>query len=238
MDRARRLLPNASADLPLGSRMNEHSFWMNGTVLLTLWAIGIVTPPLALLAVIVLGRTSPSWRRPAATAGATSLAVVAIAIFAKVNFTVPAANVAALFIIYAVYCFLACASLWLRRPLVKFPLVALASLPILGTYFALTVGSLALMFTYGDMMSPPEQVQKMDPGLTCRTTLWGSAISDDGYTVHLYQTPAWAPFLQRELRTIVVDETDPGGGTASADCEDTIKPPPKPRTAPRSPPAR
>ncbi|WP_298674309.1 hypothetical protein [uncultured Sphingomonas sp.] len=91
--------------------------------------------------------------------------------------------------------------------------------PVIPSLLVATIGILGLMFVLGDYLSPAIHDRRLDDQLTCRVTSWGAAFSDSGYTVHLYRSPIWFPIARLEVAETIVNETDPGPGPTSANCE-------------------
>ena len=150
-------------------------------------------------------------------------ALVSLAIPAAISFTPVWANIAALVLADAAYCFLTFSCWRLRPAALKFTAIGLLSLPIIGAYALLTLGAFPLVFFAADYVEPPLSRDFVAPGVSCTTTGWGAAFSDEGYTVHLFHAFPLIPFVHREVGQIVVDETDPGAGPTSATCTDVMK---------------
>lgn len=166
------------------------------------------------------------WRRPnalsnAVIGSATAIVVVAGFTLLSTSFTSTLANVACISFAYLAYCFLA-ASCWKIRLLaLRIPALIVAAVPIGVGYVLGTVGVLGLAFVVGDYSRPSKPATQMTNVLMCRVTVWGMAASDSGYTVHLYKHWLGLPFVEREVFSIVVNETS-ALGPQSASCPDAL----------------
>lgn len=83
---------------------------------------------------------------------------------------------------------------------------------VLTLLFVLTASALGFSFTN-------------EAGLACRVTLWGTAFSASGDTVHLYRTWEWLPLIERSVVRIPVVELGYAGDQPppAADCSDAVR---------------
>ena len=197
--------------------MDADSF---GAVLIV--AIGLVAAPL--IAFASFASTRGRWvssQRPMAIACGSVLLVIAGVATLGFSFKSVLANFTSFVVAYGAYCFLA-VSCWRIR---FWPLRALAllcaAIPILAGYVLSTVGLLGLILIIGDYTRAPSKVEQMDIGLVCRVTGWGSAVTDSGYTVHLYRTWDWLPLIERSVISISINELD--GSTEDSTCADALR---------------
>jgi len=107
-------------------------------------------------------------------------------------------------IAYGAYCFLAVSCWQIKFLPLRIPALLGAAIPICAGYFMSTVGLLGLMFIVGDYTRAPESTEQIDMGLECRVTGWGMVASASGYTVHLYKSWSWLPFMERSAVSIPV----------------------------------
>ncbi|HXC40041.1 MAG TPA: hypothetical protein VN667_13965 [Burkholderiales bacterium] len=77
-------------------------------------------------------------------------------------------------------------------------------------------------FISEDYSRAPKLVVQNSDGLICRVTEWGMAASDSGYTVKLYKRWPMLPFLERELYSVVVNETNLTSLPRSASCSSVL----------------
>ena len=99
-----------------------------------------------------------------------------------------------------------------------------AAIPIFAGYVLCTIGLLGLIFIVGDYTRAPNQIEQIDTRLVCRVTLWGSAATDSGYTVHLYRSWAWLPLIERSVLSMSVNQTDQSKGPPmDVTCADALK---------------
>jgi hypothetical protein len=118
---------------------------------------------------------------------------------AGISFTEPVFNGASLVAGYFAYCFLASVCWLIPNIVVRIIALVIAAIPVVFGYLLSTIGILALMFVVGDYTRPPDRVEQMAPGLTCRVTGWGAVGASSGYAVNLFQTFSAIPFLERRV---------------------------------------
>jgi hypothetical protein len=188
-----------------------------------IWLSLLLGPPLALACFIAARRTKARPQNPVLIGSAATLGIVVGAIIFRIAFALPIANTAAVSIAYVAYCFLTFSCWRIHRRILRYSLTILFSFPVLVGYFTATVGILGLAFIMGDYTAAPKTVEIVKPGLSCVTNVWGNAISDEGYTIHLYRVSPSFPFIRWEVRKVTVDETDPGSGPRHASCADVVK---------------
>jgi hypothetical protein len=146
------------------------------------------------------------------------IAIVALALFLKVQTASLVCNLALCLAAFLAYCLLAPA-LWTVQPrFIGFITGTLACAALLPSYILGTIGVLGLNFILADYLSPPTHVELIAPGLSCSETVWGAAFSDSGHSIHLYRYWPAFPLLRREVARVSVNETDPGDGPTSASC--------------------
>ena len=182
-----------------------------------IWA----APLAAFLLALVMGpwRSLHGW---IAAACAALIGLVIGCVILRLSFTFMPANVVTAVAAYTCYCLLA-AMIW-RMPyrfILRLAAVP-ALLPIGFTYFISTVGLLGFLFFVGDFIEPPRSTTNMAPGLACQRRFWGSAISDSGYTMKLYRSWPLVPWLEREVASISVNESNDRAEPHSADCSDLM----------------
>jgi len=185
---------------------------------------GIFAPPIALIGwCVVRGLWRAAFWRVVLGCG-LCLLVLAIGYLTGVRIFPRLLEIVLCALAYLVFCFVLTSSLTIRKLLLRIPAVILALVPVICGY-ALTVTPLMvpLVFVVGDWAQAPERIEKFGGSLECRVTRWGAAFTDEGYTVHLFKIARFAPIFERELVTIVVDETEEGNGPASATCADAMK---------------
>jgi len=135
---------------------------------------------------------------------------------AGVSFTEPVFNGVSFVAGYFAYCLLASACWLIPSIVVRILALVIAAIPIVFGYILSTVGVLGLMFIVADYTRPPDSVEQMAPGLTCRVTGWGAVGASSGYAVNLYQTWSAVPFLERRVHGHSVIQ-DGYSGTRPAD---------------------
>jgi hypothetical protein len=133
-------------------------------------------------------------------------------------------NFVAFMVAYAAYCLLAVFCWRIPFLFIRIPALLLAAIPICFGYVLCSIGSLGLMFIVGDYTNAPKRVEQLRPDLTCRVTLWGASFTASGYTVHLYKSWAWLPFVERSVIAMSVNQTDFSEGQAPKDvtCADAL----------------
>jgi hypothetical protein len=100
---------------------------------------------------------------------------------------------------YFAYSFLAVSCLRIPAKAVRVLTFGIAIIPIGFGFILSTIGVLGLAFIVGDLTRPPERVEEIGAGLTCRFREWGSAGSSSGYAVELYQSWNGIPFVERKI---------------------------------------
>jgi hypothetical protein len=174
----------------------------------------LLIPPLAIGAYLAIGRWLIRWQR-FSLLGCVAVAAITLLLFAlRISFTVVVANVCAIMVAYFAYCYIAVACWRITRPLFRGVAVAIAAIPIAIGYFLGTIGVLALALMVGDHVRPPEHIEQLQQGLTCRITTWGW-IPMSGQTVHLVRSWVHLPYIEREVARIVVVD---GSGDTAASC--------------------
>ena len=101
---------------------------------------------------------------------------------------------------YLAYCFLAASCLRIPFEAVRLAALLVTAVPICFGYR----GGPLLFLSLGETTEPPKQ---MTSDLVCSVTMWGLGGEDFGYTVLLYKTWSWAPFLRREVHRASVDQS-------------------------------
>jgi hypothetical protein len=193
-------------------------------MILTWWvmeAILVGAPVLAMIAFVLLRRKWPAVQLKVMICCAASLLIVICCVWLRLSFIKPLGNFICVGLAYLAYCYLVF-SCWRLPKILRLIAVIILSVPIVVGYIGGTIGSLGLMFIVGESYEQPLQIVKYDAGLICRIVPWGAAMSDEGYTVHLYQHWAAISFLEREVQEIVIDQSDPEGGPTSASCNDAL----------------
>lgn len=177
---------------------------MERTLLLA-W-IGVFCAPL--LGVGVFAAAGARGQGRLAWGAAAGLAVSAGLYRLGFGFVAPTADIAWALCCFVAYCVLV-ARCWRTgwKPL-RFVVRTIALVPICVGYFLSTVGVLGLGFIVGDMTSPPFRTERMPGGLLCSVTSWGYAFSSSGYRVQLHRRWDAVPFVQREVASVSIDETD------------------------------
>ncbi len=181
------------------------------------WFALMLGPPLAIIAFYLLSRWQPNMLVRTATVAAIVVILIALFFIVGLTFNSRGNDVALLAIAYVAYCFLA-VSLWrIRHIFLRIVAIVVAFVPIGLGYFLGTAGLLGLVFIVGDLTREPEKSEQMADGLTCRVMWWGSAGTNSGYTVGLYQSWHSLP-VERRVSAILVDQTngDPGVTCAGA----------------------
>ena len=168
----------------------------------------LAAPPVAIAAFVVIRRQRPVWLRHLAIGAASMLLIMIAATALGFSFENTLANFVGFVAGCLAYSFLA-VSCWQIRFL-PLRIIALlgAAIPTCIGYVLSTIGLLGLMLVVGDYARPPNKVEQMDSGLVCRVTGWGSAITDSGYTVHLYRSWAWLPLIERSVVSISINESE------------------------------
>jgi hypothetical protein len=184
---------------------------------------GLLIAPLIAVGVfaIVQSRWTSAGRR-AMFVCILTIVFVAAAATAGLSFKKVLVNVALFAVAYGAYCFLVVCC-WRVRLLPLRILVLLCGLIPVGLgYVTSTIGLLGLMFIVGDYSRVPHEVNQIEAGLECRITLWGMAAGASGYTVHLYRSWDWLPFIERSVVSIPVVQVGYVGQPNDANCADAV----------------
>jgi hypothetical protein len=171
-------------------------------VFMLIW-IGLLGAPVLAVVIFILLRQRPFQARSVIVAGSVLLLYLAVAC-SGLSFVAVPVNFASFVIAYFAYSFLAVMCLRIPAKAVRILTFVIAIIPIGFGYILSTIGILGLMFIVGDYASPPNRVEQMAAGLTCRVTGWGSAGSSSGYAVGLYQSWNRIPFLERKILGVSV----------------------------------
>jgi hypothetical protein len=190
---------------------------------LVLWYALLVAPPVAGATYYAATRWCPAFYRRIATICVVYALMVAAALLFHLRLSPRALEVSCLAAAYFALCFLVMLCFRIRRLGLRIIGTVVAAVPVAIGYALGTVGGFLLALMVDDWTRAPQHVERISPGLECRVATWGSAVGDDGYTVHLLRIWRLAPFIEREVATIVVDETDPQGGPSQASCSDAAK---------------
>jgi hypothetical protein len=166
-------------------------------VFLLVWTGLLVAPVLAVVTFILL-RQRPFQARWVVVAASVLLLYFAVAC-SGLSFVAVQANFACFVIAYFSYNFLAVMCLRIPAKAIRVLIFIIAIIPIGFGYILSTIGVLGLGFIVGDYTRPPDHLEQIATGLTCRATGWGSAVSASGYAVDLYQSWNRIPFLERKL---------------------------------------
>ncbi len=127
-------------------------------------------------------------------------------------------------IAYGAYCFLAICCWRIAFLPLRILAVFCTAIPVCLGYVMCTIGLLGLMFIVGDYTRDPHRLEQIDAGLECRISLWGMVGSASGYTVHLYRSWDWLPFVERAVVSIPVIQIGYDGDKPpkDADCADAV----------------
>jgi hypothetical protein len=182
-------------------------------------------PPIAIAAFVLTRWRRPAWLRRLIIGAASLLLIIIAASALGFSFEKTLANFVSFAVGCLAYSFLA-VSCWQIRFL-PLRIVALlgAAIPIGVGYLLSTIGMLGLMLVVGDYSVAPYKIEQMESGLVCRVTGWGSAITDSGYTVHLYRTWGWLPLIERSVVSISINESASArsiDAPAGATCADAL----------------
>jgi hypothetical protein len=170
------------------------------------WAI-LLAPPLALCSFLAI-RRRPSWLRKAAFVGC-AIVLVAKLLFVvfRLSFAVPSLNLHAFAVVYIAYCYIAFSCWQVRRLLFRAVVLVTAMLPMAYGYLVATLGVWGLAFAVSDYVRPPEHVELLRSGLTCRITSWEIFVNY-GLVAHLYKSWTAIPFVEQEIARIAVNDAD------------------------------
>jgi hypothetical protein len=187
------------------------------------WFIVLAGPPAAYFVFAILLKRWPGAIAATMVASAVLIAiVVGFSTYGIALISAPA-NVVCISIAYMAYCFLIAAFWKFRSSVVHTVLLLIAAIPIGIGYLMGTVGFLGLLWIVSQYADTPKQTVQMTDTLWCRVKTWGSAASDSGYAVHLYERWPGVPFVEREVVTISIVETIPDALPAGADCSDALE---------------
>jgi hypothetical protein len=187
--------------------------------------IGLFAAPLVAFGAFAAIQSRWISRQPTVAAVCVSVVVFVLGAAALgLSFKDPLANFVVFTIAYAAYCLLAVLCWRIPSLFIRIPALLLAAIPICFGYVLCSIGALGLMFIVGDYTSPPKHTEQMNRNLTCRVTLWGASFTASGYTVHLYKSWAWLPFVEKSVVTMSVNQTGFSEGQAPKDvtCADAL----------------
>ncbi len=192
---------------------------LNPVAFYVAWA---ALPGLPLFGAVLVWRSrergSAALRKCAAFAGGF-LAVAAGAMAAGVETSSAEANFVLCLAALGAYWVLAAAA-WAIPPVwLRISVGIAVYLPLVPSLALATIGLLALAFMVGDAVAPPLDSRRIDVTTICRVTRWGWAVGDGGYTVRIYRSPEWFPYLRQQIAAVTVNETNPGSGPEQASCE-------------------
>ena len=198
---------------------------MDGTTFafLQIAATLVLGPMIGVVLAVSRYRARPPLFRRLCIGSAVILLLLAASLYFDVQTISTPINVGVCLLAYLAYCFLACAFWRLRPRAVGAIAGVIACLTLLPGYLVLSPYALVMLLLLDDHIGTPLHEEWPAPGLACRVTAWGWAVSDEGYVVHLYRLSPVVPVLRHEVRSVSVDETNPGTGPVSADCADVMK---------------
>jgi hypothetical protein len=185
--------------------------------------VGLFAAPL--IAFILFAFVHKRWAtvgRQAVIAGISTIAFIVAAAALGFSFKNVLFNFAFFAIAYGAYCFLAACCWRIRFLPLRILALLCAAIPICAGYVAGTIGVLGLMFIIGDYTRAPNEIKQIDIGLECRVTLWGMAASASGYTIHLYRSWNWLPFIERAVVSIPVTQVGYVEQPQDATCADAV----------------
>jgi hypothetical protein len=191
--------------------------FMHGFLLV--W-IGLLGAPVLAVVIFVLSRRRPFQPQSVVFAGSVLLLYFGVAC-SGLSFVAVQVNLIFFVVAYFAYSFLAVMCLRIPTKAVRILTFVIAIIPIGFGFILSTIGVLGLAFIVGDYTSPPERVEQMAMGLTCRVRGWGSAGSASGYAVELYQSWNEIPFVERKvLGNSVVQDGYSGPPPKDVSCGD------------------
>jgi hypothetical protein len=164
----------------------------------------LIGPLIALCTFAVIQSLWPFALRPVAIVCIATIIFIAVTTSFGFSLRNVLLNIASFAVAYGAYCFLAACCWRIRSLPLRILALVFVVIPICVGYLAGTIGALGLMFVVGDYTRPPNQIEQIEAGLECRVTLWGMAASASGYTVHLYRSWDWLPFIERAVVKIPV----------------------------------
>jgi hypothetical protein len=186
------------------------------------WVTVLGAPPVILGAFAAIRQLWPHALSPMAVGSLATLCSFFGFAALRVSFTMAMANIVCAAVAYLAYCFLA-ASCWrITSRAVRILVLIVTAVPIAVGYLLGTIGVLGLAWTVEDYSRAPDHTEQMGPELICRVTSWGSAASDSGFTVHLYKHWAGVPFIEREVASTAVVQTNPQAQPKDASCSDVL----------------
>jgi hypothetical protein len=187
-------------------------------------ATGLLIGPL--IALCVFAVIQSRWAlaaRPVAIVCIATIIFIAVAASLGFRFRNVLLNIAFFAIAYDAYCFLANCCWRIRYLPLRIVALLCAAVPICAGYLVGTIGILGLMFIVGDYTRAPAQIKQIEAGLECRIALWGMAAGASGYTVHLYRSWDWLPFIERSVVQIPVVQVGYVGQMPNdATCADAV----------------
>jgi hypothetical protein len=187
------------------------------------WLSLLGTPILAIAIFFIIRQRFPTIQRAIAIGCLSYLALIVVVATTGINFTIQAINFSCFALAYFAFCYLAISCWNMKVKAVRIIALALLAIPVFFGYVLGTIGILGLMFIVGDYTNSPLENNKVEAGIICRTTPWGFAGGNSGYTVRLFQRWSALPFLERELRKTVVDQTESDRDSSCSDVLATYK---------------
>jgi hypothetical protein len=185
--------------------------------------IGILGAPVLAVAIFSLLHKKSIQAKSVIFAGALLVLCFGGA-YSGLSFVAVQANFTCFIIAYLAYSFLAVMCWRIPVKAVRILMFVVAMIPIGFGYTLSTIGFLGLAWIGGDYTRPPEHVEQIASGLTCRVRGWGSAGSSSGYAVDLYQSP-WngIPFLERKVAgASVIQDGYSGSLPSDVSCVDVL----------------
>jgi hypothetical protein len=190
---------------------------------LIVWYSLLSAPILAFGFYFAIRHRCPSFHKPIALISAFLFLLLGSSVALNVSFVESLVNFVCFAITYFAFCYLvaSCGSI----PSKFFRILAklIFSIPIGIGYLLGTWGLFGLMFIVGEESESPKYTEKLEAGLSCNVTRWGAAFGDSGYKVNLYENLSLAPFLQRLLVTVSVNEADERASPRSASCSEVFE---------------
>jgi hypothetical protein len=184
------------------------------------WATLLVAPVLALLAfVTVYKQFDSTWRW--IKIGAISL--IALAMIFKLldlSFVSLMVNIAALGVLYFVYCFIAFSAWRIRLKWIRYSLLLVMMLPILYWGIVGTImGPRWFGFILAIIMPQPAETEVVADGLVCKKTILG-VLDYGGYEITIYRQ--YGPYIERRLASKSIYETKQAETTKGNNCQDVL----------------
>lgn len=181
----------------------------------------VLGPFAGIVAVLILRQRDPARLRALCVASAIIILVVAGSVATRIRTSSTALDSACCLIALLAACLLAAAAWTIKVRTIAYAAGLLAHGTLascLGLLISFPTG-FVLMFVLGDVFSPPVYAEELSPSLSCRVWSWGTAFSDEGYTVAVYRHLPFVPLVQIEAAHVVVNMTEAGNGPRSASCE-------------------